>query len=59
MQRLRDAGWVNATALPNSPKTIAKLVSKGWIEMLQTPSGTAYRLTDTGLQAKKAPVKTR
>jgi hypothetical protein len=57
MQQLRNAGWVKATALTNSPKTVAKLVSKGWIEKLQTSNGPAYRLTEAGLQAKKTPVK--
>ena len=41
MQRFRDAGRVKTTALPDSPKLIARLVSKGWIEKLQTPSGPA------------------
>jgi DNA-binding PadR family transcriptional regulator len=57
MQRLRGAGWVQAIALPSSPRTIAKLVSKGWIEKLQTPTGPAYRLTEAGLEAKQTPVR--
>jgi hypothetical protein len=32
MQNLRGKGWVIATALPSSPKVIAGLLSKGWIE---------------------------
>jgi hypothetical protein len=28
MQHLRGAGWVNATGLPDSPRTLAKLVKK-------------------------------
>ena len=59
MQRLRNAGWVKATALPDSPKTLANLISKDWVEKLQTEDGPAYRLTDLGLQAKKAPVPIR
>ena len=59
MQRLREAGWVKATALPDSPKLIAKLISKGWVEQAQTQNGTAYRLTDLGLEAKKVPLKVR
>src|ERR1700754_3678940 len=56
MQQLRGAGWVQAIALPSSPRTLAKLVSKGWIEKRDTSSGPAYRLTEAGLEAKKAPV---
>jgi hypothetical protein len=59
MQRLRNAGWVKATALPDSPKTLANLISKGWVEKCQTGDGPTYRLTDLGLQAKKAPVPIR
>lgn len=57
MQQLRNAGWVKASALTDSPKTIANLISKGWIEYRQTESGPAYRLTDLGLQVKKAPLR--
>ena len=57
MQLLRGAGWVQAIALPSSPRTIAKLVNKGWIEKRDTSSGPVYRLTEAGLQAKKAPVR--
>ena len=59
MQHLRGAGWVNATGLPDSPRTIAKLVKKGWVECQRTESGQAYRLTDLGLQAKKVPLPIR
>jgi len=59
MQHLRGAGWVNATGLPDSPKIIANLITKGWVECLQTKSSQAYRLTDLGLQAKKAPLPIR
>ena len=54
MQQLRGVGWVKATGLPDSPRIIASLITKGWVECLQTESGQAYRLTDLGLQAKKA-----
>jgi hypothetical protein len=56
MQHLRGAGWVKATALPDNPKTIANLISKGWIARIQTENGPAYFLTDLGLEAKKAPI---
>ena len=42
-------------ALPTNPKTIANLISKGWVERAE--DGAAYRLTALGLEAKKAPVK--
>ena len=57
MQRLRDAGWVKATALPDTPRVLANLLSKGWIESNHDKSAVAYRLTDQGLAAKTAPVK--
>jgi hypothetical protein len=56
MQRLRDAGWVKATGMPDSPKMIANLIGKGWVEVQQTEKGPAYRLTELGLQAMKAPL---
>jgi len=55
MQHLRGAGWVKAATLPDNPKTIANLISKGWVERAE--DGAAYRLTALGLEAKKAPVK--
>jgi hypothetical protein len=57
MQHLRGAGWLKATRLPDSPKIIANLINKGWIECQKTANGPAYRLTNLGLEAKKAPLK--
>ena len=58
MQRLRGAGWVNASALPPSPRLVQTLLQKGWIET--TKSGpknvVLYRLTEEGLNAKKLPI---
>jgi hypothetical protein len=58
MQRLRGAGWVNASALPPSPRLVQTLLQKGWIET--TKSGpknvVLYRLTEEGLEAKKLPI---
>jgi hypothetical protein len=58
MQRLRGAGWVNASALPPSPRLVQTLLQKGWIET--TKSGpknvVLYRLTEVGLNAKKLPI---
>ena len=57
MQHLRGAGWVKATGLPDSPRILANLIKKGWVECQQTEAGHAYRLTELGLQAKKAPIR--
>jgi hypothetical protein len=56
-QQLRGSGWVKATALPATPKEIANLLSKGWIESHDSEGAVKYRLTDQGLAAKTAPVK--
>jgi hypothetical protein len=56
MQHLRGAGWVKAFELPHGPRILANLIKKGWVECQQTESGQAYRLTELGLQAKKAPL---
>jgi hypothetical protein len=57
MQQLRGAGWVKATALPPSPRTIEGLLNKGWIEQRGAGSDACYRITDKGLAAKTAPVR--
>ena len=57
MQQLRGAGWVKATGLPDSPRILANLIKKGWVECQQTEAGQAYRLTELGLQAKKALIR--
>ena len=57
MQRLRGAGWVNASALPSSPGLVQKLLQKGWIETKSGPkTEVLYRLTEEGLEAKKLPI---
>jgi hypothetical protein len=45
MQQLRGAGWVKATALPDTPRVIANLLSKGWIESSDCKDAVLYRLT--------------
>jgi hypothetical protein len=55
MQQLRGAGWVKATTLPETPRVVANLLARGWIETNENRS--AYRLTDKGLAAKTAPVR--
>jgi hypothetical protein len=57
MQQLRGAGWVKATALPPSPRTIEGLLGKGWIERRGVGNETCYRITQKGLLAKTAPVR--
>src|SRR5882724_3942912 len=58
MQRLRRAGWVNATALPPSRRLVQTLLQKGWIEATRSgPKNVVlYRLTGEGLNAKKLPI---
>jgi hypothetical protein len=57
MQRLRGGGWIKAFTLQDSPKTIENLLAKGWIEARGSGGDLAYRLTETGLISKKAPVR--
>jgi hypothetical protein len=56
MQHLRGAGWVKAFKLPHSPTVVANLVKRGWVECQETEGGQAYRLTEFGLEAMKAPL---
>jgi len=56
MQRLRGAGWIKAFLIPDSPKTLQRLLAKGWIESQGTGTELAYRMTEQGLAAKKAPI---
>jgi hypothetical protein len=58
MQHLRAGGWLKAATLPSGPKLIESLFNKGWIERRGTGKDLAYRITDKGLAAKKAPVRT-
>jgi hypothetical protein len=57
MQQLRGAGWVRAITLPSSPRIIAGLLSKGWIEQRGVGNHLCYRISDKGLAAKTAPVR--
>jgi hypothetical protein len=57
MQHLRGAGWVKADNLALSPRVIAGLVAKGWIDVRGVARETCYRLTDKGLAAKITPVR--
>ena len=57
MQWLRGRGWVNAIRLPETPMTLQRLLEKHWIESQGTGKELAYRITDEGVAAKKAPVR--
>jgi len=57
MQHLRGAGWVKAGTLPLSPRVIASLLTKGWIELQGVGSETCYRITEKGRIAKMTPVR--
>ena len=48
MQRLRGAGWIKAFLIPNSPKTLQRLLAKGWIESQGTGTELAYQHDGTG-----------
>jgi hypothetical protein len=60
MQYLRGEGWIQARLLPASARLVKNLLSKGWIEQQkQGPKNETYlRLTEKGLEAKRAPVPT-
>jgi hypothetical protein len=58
MQELRGGGWVKATVLPPFPRTNDGLLGKGWIEQRGAGNDLCYRITQEGLVAKTAPVRT-
>jgi chromosome segregation and condensation protein ScpB len=57
LQQLRDRGWVRAVHLVGGPALRERLLEKRWIESQGTGGSLAYRMTDEGMQAKKAPVR--
>jgi hypothetical protein len=56
MQQLRGRSWVKAFELPEGWRTIGHLLDKRWIESRGAGRELAYRITEEGLAAKKAPV---
>ncbi len=60
MQYLRGEGWIQARLLPASTRLVENLLNNGWIEQQkQGLKNEAYlRLTEKGLEAKRAPVPT-
>jgi hypothetical protein len=57
MQHLRGAGWVKASTLPSSPRIVAGLLAKDWIELRGAGRDACYRITEKGLAAKMVPVR--
>jgi DNA-binding PadR family transcriptional regulator len=57
MQRLRGNGWIKASMIPDSPKTLQRLLAKGWIETQGVGTELTFRITEKGLAAKKMPIK--
>lgn len=55
MQMLRGAGWVRGSIFPPG-RLITTLLQKGWIERRDTAQGLEYRITDAGMDAKKAQI---
>jgi hypothetical protein len=56
LQQLRGRGWVRAFHLPPAGRTVEGLLKKGWIESQGSGDRTAYRITEEGLAAKRAPI---
>ena len=56
MQRLRGRGGVRAFELPDAQKVLKRLLDKRWIESQGAGRELSFRITDEGLEAKKAPI---
>src|SRR5258708_12875096 len=57
MQYLQVGGWQKASALPDSPRVIEKLLARGWIERKPGPADRVlYRIPEKGTTAKKARI---
>jgi hypothetical protein len=56
MQHLRDSGWVKAGTLPHWPRITANLLDRGWIEQQVQSGERFFRITEKGLEAKRAPI---
>jgi hypothetical protein len=56
MQRLRGRGWVSAAELSSAPTVAKRLLERRWIEAEGSGRAMAFRLTDEGLAAKRAPI---
>ena len=56
MQYLRSGNWVSVSALPDGPSTKAKVVEFGWVERRGHGPEVCYRITESGLEALRAPI---
>ena len=56
MQHLRSGNWVSVSALPDSPSTKVKVVEFGWVERRGRGPEVCYRITESGLEALRAPI---
>ena len=56
MQYLRSGNWVRVSALPDSPNTKAKVVRFGLVERRGRGPEVCYRITESGLEALRAPI---
>jgi hypothetical protein len=56
MQHLRGSGWVKAGTLPHWPRITANLLERGWIEQQLQSGERFFRITEKGLEAKRAPI---
>ena len=56
MQHLRSGNWVKVSALPDSPSTKVKVVKFGWVERQGRGAEACYRITESGLEALRAPI---
>jgi hypothetical protein len=57
MQHLRGGAWVKASVAPAGPKIIEALLQKGWIEQSGSGNELSYRITESGLAAKKMLIR--
>ena len=56
MQHLRGGNWVSVSALPDSPSTKVRVVEFGWVERRGRGPEVCYRITESGLEALRAPI---
>jgi len=56
MQRLRGRRWVKAFELPDAQIILKHLLEKQWIESQGAGRDLSFRITEAGLEAKKAPI---
>ena len=59
MQYLRKGNWVSIAALPDAPSTRSKVVELGWVEQRGGGPEVCYRITESGLEALRAPMPLR